>query len=310
MANLGCPRRALLAGVVAGALGCNGGDTGATANSADGGPPSDAAGAQDATTTDSGATDGAVSDATGTDARTSDAGSDAGSCTGALVCDDFESYPANGPPGGPWKVTTNGGGIVIDSQHAHSGTHAVHVSIAGGTTAYQQAFISVGAPIFPVAGNVVYGRLAMWLTAAPTQTTHWSNVWGSGPVGGMSFSAVARYGGQYSPKLMANYDTNGVASDCWQHSATAIPVQRWACFEWRFDGPKEEMEFWLDGTAITDLTVMGQGQGCISNGTNGKWDLPTFDLMAMGWEHYQASDPIDMWIDDAALDVKRIGCAP
>jgi hypothetical protein len=283
----------------------------------DASPPADAGVATDTgpAPPDSGFTDAGMMEAGtdaegGTDAQASDA-SDAGSCLGALVCDDFESYPLNGPPQGPWKVTTNGGGVVVDSVHAHSGTHAVHVSIVGGSTAYQQAYISVaGAPIFPIAGNLVFGRMAMWLKAAPTQTTHWSNVWGGGPVTGKGFSAVTRYGGQYSPLLMASYDTSGVASDCWQHSATAIPVQRWACFEWRFDGPSNEMDFWLDGTSLTDLTVLGQGQGCINNGTNGKWLLPAYDILSMGWEHYQASDPIDMWIDDAAFDTKRIGCAP
>jgi hypothetical protein len=234
-----------------------------------------------------------------------------GACTGALVCDDFESYPANGPPLGPWKVQTNGGAVVVDGTHAHSGQRAVHVSTAAGGAAYQQALLTVsGAPTFPVAGNVVFGRMMIWLTAVPTQTTHWTNIAGSGKVTGQTFSAVSRYGGQYSPRLMANYDTSGVASDCWQHSATGIPTQRWACFEWRFDGPNNEMDFWLDGTSLTDLTVLGMGQGCINNGTNGKWLLPEYDAISLGWEHYQASDPIDLWIDDVALDMQRIGCPP
>ena len=57
-----------------------------------------------------------------------------------------------------------------------------------------------------------------------------------------------------------------LASDCWQHSTTAIPEARWACFEWHFDGPNNKMEFWLDSTQI------------------------------------------QMWIDDVALDVTRVGC--
>ncbi len=288
-----------------------GADASMAADARSGHPDSSVA---DTSLPDSGGPDTGSTDSAALEAGPADAAADAaetGSCVGALVCDDFESYPVSGPPKGPWKVTANGGTVVVDSVHAHSGTHAVHVSTAGGATAYEQAFIYVtGSPIFPVAGNTIFGRMAMWLTAAPTQTTHWSNVWGSGQVTGMSFSAVSRYGGQDSPLMMASYDTSGVASDCWQHSQTAIPVQRWACFEWRFDGPTDEMDFWLDGAAVSDLTVMGQGQGCINNGTNGKWFLPAYDTMSMGWEHYQASDAIDMWIDDVALDVQRIGCAP
>jgi hypothetical protein len=184
----------------------------------------------------------------------------------------------------------------------------VHVSTAG-TAAYERAYFTVaGAPAFPLNGNVMFGRMMIWLTAAPTMTTHWTNVQGEGQVSGQSYRAFTRYGGQVSMQLMANYDTSGVASDCWQHSQTTIPVQRWACFEWRFDGPNDEMDFWLDGTAITDLTVVGQGSGCINNGTGGHWYLPAYDTLSLGWEHYQTSIPIDMWIDDVAVDSKRIGC--
>lgn len=233
-----------------------------------------------------------------------------GSCVGALICEDFESYTVGKAPAGPWATSTNGGAIAVDSTHAKSGTKSVHVTTLG-QAAYESAFIGiVGAPTFPVAGNLVYGRMMVWLKAAPTQTTHWTNIQGEGPVPGQSYRAVNRYGGQYSPNLMANYDTQGVASDCWQHSMTAMPTQTWACFEWRFDTPNNRMDFWLNGTSIPALTVIGQGQGCINNGTNGKWNLPNYDAMRVGWEHYQTSNPIDMWIDDVALDVKRIGCPP
>jgi hypothetical protein len=241
------------------------------------------------------------------DAGTADAGH---SCLGALLCDDFESYAVGSPPGAPWSVSTNGGSVTIDSTRAYSGTRSVHVT-TDGMAPYRQAYFSVsGAPVFPVAGNVVFGRMMIWLTAAPTMTTHWTNIQGEGPVTGQSqsYRAFTRYGGQVSEQLMANYDTSGVSSDCWQHSQVPIPTQRWACFEWRFDGPNNEMDFWLDGTSISALTVIGQGSGCISNGTNGKWNLPEYDTLRLGWEHYQTSIPIDMWIDDVGIDSKRIGC--
>jgi hypothetical protein len=258
-------------------------------------------------------TDGGPADSGSADAGRADAGSDAGSCIGALLCDDFESYPAGAAPKGPWSSNTNSGSTTVDITRAHSGTQSVHISTLG-ANAYEQAYISVsGAPIFPVDGGVVYGRMMVWLTAAPTQTTHWSNIQGEGQVPGQAFSAFVRYGGQYSPKMMANYDTSGVASDCWHHSTTGIPTQRWACFEWRYDTPNSQMDFWLDGAQVTDLTVMGLSEpvgsdGCINNGTGGKWPLPVWRTLRLGWEHYQASDPIDMWIDDVGMDVQRIGC--
>ena len=68
------------------------------------------------------------------------------------------------------------------------------------------------------------------------------------------------------------------------------------------------MEFWLDGTQVPALTVNGTGMGCINQGLNGQWVFPKFDTLRLGWEHYQTSIAIDMWIDDVALDTARVGC--
>jgi hypothetical protein len=204
------------------------------------------------------------------------------------------------------------GMVRVDGTRASSGTKAVRVTSADGTGTYRRAYISIeGAPVFPVAGNVVYGRMMFWLNAAPAGSVHWTNVQGEGPVPGMSFRALSRYGGQQQKRLMANYETEGVASDCWQHSATVIPEGRWACMEWRFNGPNNEMNFWLDGQALADITVVNRGTGCVAQGTMGNWYSPTYDTIRLGWEHYQQSAIVhDMWIDDVAIDTKRIGCPP
>ena len=82
---------------------------------------------------------------------------------------------------------------------------------------------------------------------------------------------------------MANYDSTGKKSDCWQHSATQMPEAKWACMEWYFDGTTNTQKFWLDGKAIDDLTVVGEGEGCIDQGTGGKWLFPTFARVNLGW---------------------------
>jgi hypothetical protein len=201
--------------------------------------------------------------------------------------------------------------VAVDTTHASSGTKAVRFTTDGGTGTYRRAFISIeGAPVFPVAGNVFYGRMLVWLTAAPAGSVHWTNIQGEGPVPNMNFRAYSRYGGQLQKRLMANYETQGVASDCWQHSATTMPEGRWTCMEWRFNGPNNEMNFWLDGVSLLDLTVIARGSGCIAQGTAGNWYSPTYDTVRLGWEHYQQSIAHDLWIDDVALDTKRIGCPP
>ena len=79
-----------------------------------------------------------------------------------------------------------------------------------------------------------------------------------------------------------------------------MPEGKWACMEWYFDGATNTQKFWLDGKAIDDLTVVGQGQGCVSDGTAGKWYFPSFEHLSVGWESYQTDDPREVWIDDVA----------
>ena len=179
-----------------------------------------------------------------------------------------------------------------------------------GQMPYRRAYFGMGAPFFPVTGNNFYGRMWVYLTAAPSMTTHWTNISGEGMAmnQGQSFNAYVRYGGQVMKRLMANYDSSTFSSDCWQHSQTAFPEARWACMEWHFDGPNERMEFWLDSTQIVPLTVNRMGQGCIANGLGGRWVMPQFSSLRLGWEHYQTSIPIQMWVDDVALSTSRVGC--
>jgi hypothetical protein len=230
-------------------------------------------------------------------------------CAGALLCDDFESYGAGSAPGGPWSVSENMGTVVVDETRAVSGSRSVRFTTDGGGGTYRRAYMVVdGAPVFPAAGEVLWGRMMVWLDAVPEGSVHWTNIEAEGDVTGMGFRSLYRYGGQHDGRLMANYETRSVGSDCWQHSSTVMPVRTWACIEWRYDHASDQMEFWLDGTQLDDLTVMGSGSGCIAHDTGDNWYAPVFDTIRLGWEHYQATTPKELYIDDVALDDERIGC--
>ncbi|HYQ02735.1 MAG TPA: hypothetical protein VER96_28880, partial [Polyangiaceae bacterium] len=117
------------------------------------------------------------------------------------------------------------------------------------------------------------------------------------------------YGGQQMKSLMANYDSTGKKSDCWQHSATKMPEGQWACMQWYFDGKTNTQKFWLNGTAIADLTVEGEGSGCVNNELNGKWYFPQdFSKAYVGWESYQKDDAREVWIDDVAISNQPVAC--
>ena len=80
-----------------------------------------------------------------------------------------------------------------------------------------------------------------------------------------------RYGGQHMQSPRANYDSSGKKGDCWQHFQTKLPEGKWACMQRYFDGKTNTQKFWLDGAAVDDLTVAGNGQGCIAHETNETW---------------------------------------
>lgn len=255
-----------------------------------------------------GASAGGVAGSTGASGSAGSAGS-AGvgtGCSGALLCEDFEAY--DGTPGDPWKVTKNAAGsVIIDGTQHRSGTKAVKVTTSGAMS-YQQAFISLE-KIFPVANNAFYGRMMIYATKAANDGVHWTMIEGEGANTAQGITnAQVRYGGQHEQRLMANYDSTGKKSDCWKHSATKMPEAKWACMEWYFDGATNTQKLWVDGAPIEDVTVVDQGDGCVDQGTGGKWIYPSFSRLNLGWASYQTDDPREVWIDDVAVSTTKIGC--
>jgi hypothetical protein len=296
---------ATTAGATAGgALNSGGGGTGGYETSGGFAPGGSGSLAGTSGTGTGGSTGGSSAGTAGT-AGSGGASGGVGSCAGALFCDDFEAY--TGTPGTPWTVKKNAqGGVTIDGAQHKSGTKAVKFTTTG-AMAYQQAYISIE-KIFPVAQNAFYGRMMIYTTKAPNDGVHWTMIQGEGPATGGITRADVRYGGQHQQGLMANYDSAGKASDCWQHSATKMPEGKWACMEWYFEGATNTQKFWLDGKAIDDLTVVGQGDGCIAHDTADKWIFPTFERVYLGWESYQTDPAREVWIDDVALGTSKIGC--
>jgi hypothetical protein len=301
-------RPAGAAGSAGGGGGTSDGGAGAAGRAGSGGAAG-AAGGAGGTGGGAGAAGGTAGAAGGGAGAPGGAGSGADSCATAIFCDDFEAYAAGAAPKGQWKVTTNNGTLAVDGTHAHSGKNAIH-ALTTGAQAYESAYMGlVGAPVFPVPQNGFFGRMMTYATQAPTDVVHWTIIQGEGPVPAHNITnAVYRYGGQYNLRFMANYDSSPPKSDCWHHSqATTIPLNRWACVEWQFDGPTSTLRFWLDGQPVDDLTVVAKGDGCISPDTMDNWYAPTFNALRLGWEHYQQG-PGELWIDDVAVDSKRIGC--
>ena len=273
---------------------------------------------------------GAVTGAGGRGVTGAGGGATAGAagdpCATAIFCDDFEKYPVGTAPTTPWRASTNLGAVAVDTTQSRSGAKSVKLTTQERTTdGIKTAFIELtGSTIFPVTGDVFYGRMMFRLEAAPATSVHWTFIQGAGVVPGAGYHALYRYGGQLpimqgstfvGSQLMANYDTpdsySGTPpqSDCWLHAnKVVVPVGRWACAEWKFDGATNQMSFSLDSAPVPSLTMTGVGQGCVHQTTPFTWTAPTFDRLSLGWESYQSDGVRTIYLDDVVVSRTPIGC--
>jgi hypothetical protein len=231
---------------------------------------------------------------------------------GTLFCDDFED--AAGALAAPWRTSTNQATVTVDELQAFSGTKAVHVNAPQAGT-YHRGYFALdqgSSPIFPGVAQEMYGRAMVYLADYPNADVHWTFIQGEGRAADDTHNALYRYGGQHQngAQLMANYETTDIATDCWDHSASVLPEAQWTCVEWHFTVATNDMQFWLNGTELTDIHVTDRGEGCGGQALAGQWLAPpAFQTLYLGWEHYQQTmNPIDLWMDDVVVDTQRIGC--
>ncbi|MDB4945002.1 MAG: hypothetical protein JWP97_4536 [Labilithrix sp.] len=229
-------------------------------------------------------------------------------CAGRAVCDSFESAAPGGKPDpATWKVLENSGTVTVSDARAHTGTHSV--KLATTMAQYQRAMIqTAGAPLFPLPGNTLYGRMWVYLENAAAHSVHWNMISAGGAVPGHSgVTAVYDYGGQLDV-LLALYDTQGAKTDCGTHSARAMPIGTWTCFAWAYKGPTNEMQLFDQAGEITDMHVVNKGQQCLSHDLGDQWIAPTFANASVGWESVQTDAGHTMYIDDVILDDEPVSC--
>jgi hypothetical protein len=261
-------------------------------------------------------------------------GNDMTVCQSATFCDGFESAAASQAPLSPWSAVQTNGSVVVDTTRAFRGTQAVKATtlataMTGAT--YKRALLGLsGEPVIPVQGNAFYGRMMFYLESVPQASLHWTFLDASGPIPGQDYTSTYRYGGQLpitdggtfkGSQFMANYDTNdwygtpkrGPNTDCYKHAdSKVVPVGKWSCAEWFFDGTNSQMKFWLDGAELTAIDIDGKGAGC--TGVDAKdvpdypWTGPTISRIDMGWESYASDDERTIWIDDVVISPTQVGC--
>ena len=248
-------------------------------------------------------------------------------CETALACEGFDAFPLDTVPNGVWSASQNQGTVRVDATRAYSGSQSVKATTPSTEVPYKAALLGYRDPmVLPTGDNALFGRLMFFLESTPEEAVHWTFVAGAGrsapqegyPTG---YDVLYRYGGEKpvagGSQLMATYETPGFYStppsgpdtDCHQDSAAVpMPVGRWACAEWRFDGATSEMDLWIDGSEVEGLHVIGHGTRCRTIAGDAPWIPPVFSRIDMGWESYQPDTERSIWVDDFVLGTERIGC--
>lgn len=225
---------------------------------------------------------------------------------GAQLCDDFEAgQPGDKPAAARW---TSNGDVSLDTSQAARGNQSLHLHIVG------QAWATISeTSTFPALGNHFFGRLFFRASAIPTtnpSVAHWTLVAASG-----TGTAEIREGG-INGKWGTGTDnrTDGGTGD-WTNADNdptgapkPVPTNQWACIEWEYDGANNETRFWWDGVEHPSMHTTATKHGGIATVP---YLLPTFTNVKIGWMLYQtpvSPTTFDLWLDEIAIDSKRIGC--
>ncbi|MEA2698237.1 MAG: hypothetical protein QOI66_2508 [Myxococcales bacterium] len=254
---------------------------------------------------------GDVDAANAVDAASPGDGSVAGCPAGAAVCEDFEKYAVGGDvTAGGWSVMQTSATVQVDATKPFAGGKGLHLVAPAGGAKTAALLVRQGAPLFPIAGNSFFGRMMVWITDAPAGI-HFNNVIASGTL--PNSTQIAKYGfGALMARTTAAYTVRNTAAgapvvDCYFGGGAAVPIKRWVCVEWKFDGAGNEMHYWYDGSPVSE--VVKSAGTCVA-GSAPIWTAPTFADIQLGWFQNQPSTaPLEMWMDDIVIHgTQRVGC--
>lgn len=255
---------------------------------------------------------GAVEEDAGSPPPPPTAGTDAGSsCAGAIVCEDFESFPAGAldlpDAGATWQIETpdcsGTGALVIDASEAHSGARSLKVTGAAGYC--NHVFLGTGA-VASLSGDV-WARFYVRL-ATPLDMDHATLL----AMRDTSTNTDLRMGGQDSV-LMWNRESDDATLPAMSPMGTALSLapatNAWHCVELDVSATGPTLSTWVDGALVTGLVAGGSDANPTADGqwvSNATWAPHLVDAR-FGWESY-ASEAETLWFDDVAIGAQRIGC--
>ena len=220
-----------------------------------------------------------------------------------IISDTFEDYSVIKTNFSPWKVS-GAGKVSIDTTKFVTGGKSI--KFISGERYKDRAFISFQNDDLKILDEY-YGQLKMYVEEASPNGIHWTMIQTSGKTE-QGFHAEVRYGGQHNKRLMANYDTNPIKTDCWDHTKFKIPEQEWFVVDWYVNRKTNNMKLWINEELVHELkSDISFDKGCLKNDNNGVWTFPVFEKVTLGWVDYQTGGGTrTIWIDDIVLSKERV----
>lgn len=220
----------------------------------------------------------------------------------APACDDFESYNKGNRPAGPWtSFDVTSGSLAVDDTRAFSGTKSVKVTL--NPSSNLKARMNRNGP----PGDEAYLRMMIYLNSKITGkgVFHWNFMMVEG--GGTYVVS----GGGGSGDTFQHFAGGG--RDCFTHGDMPVPVGKWTCVEFHLNGKTDLAETYYNGVLdeFTQIVggdpVPGSG-GCLSPPAD-NWNIPPPNTLHFGFTMFHELDAsATMWMDDAVVSDKRIGC--
>jgi hypothetical protein len=204
---------------------------------------------------------------------------------GFVMCDGFETGMVADPP---WSSNFS---VTVDTEHVYRGMFAAHAETPAVTTEGLVSYLIDNTNRATFEGSTAYLRAFLYLTSASAS----------------SFSLVAVDPLSNAADQAALVDVNDgelgvlVDSTTMTNTSVAMPTDRWTCLELSArastttSSGDAELVVWLDGAQIADVT---------------SFDLSPSQQFVLGLSLYDvgAQPASDLWMDEVALDVARIGC--
>ena len=290
--------------------GTTGGDQtgGATGTNGSGGSGSGGSGSGGSGSGGSGSGGSGVADA-GMPADTG--GSDKGANEGgapapcqSLFCESFENVPAGSPPDPAiWTRTIDT--LVVDVTDGALGSKkALHVPAIVNGFDYIREKKSIAAM-----GTKFYGRAWFRIDKRPIEKPnglfHWTLL-SADELDDYMIGKLLRFGGHVEAAntiwLRFNFQTHGNPGETGIDDMNyTLDLKKWYCVEFYYSLPDQEARFWMNG--VEDPLLHWQ------KSVPGYTFPPSISQMSFGWAvSHGLVTPWEVWVDEIALDTKKIGC--